>query len=206
MADGWWTDDGLVRLHYEATRLIARFARGVDRRDYPLVRSLFVPEAVDEHGMYSGTVEQFLEGFHERHKTMPEAQHLNGPTLIHEVDAPGRQLLTETGCVAWSRVLPEGPIPSLYYDGPTIPEGSTNSRLATVANRYLDLIVEHEGELRFAYRTIIFEWRSVTETDPGELFPQDWPLAKRDPSDPSYQTLTQVRAAYDVKRAALYGV
>src|SRR5262249_44165079 len=151
-------DDGIVRLHYEATRLIARFGRAVDRRDYPLVRSLFVPEAVDEHGLYSGTVDQFIEGFDARHRTMPEAQHLNGPTIVHEVDSQARQLLTETGCVAWSRVLPEGPIPSTFYDGPTIPEGSPNSRLAMVANRYFDFIVEHEGELRFAYRTVIFEW------------------------------------------------
>jgi hypothetical protein len=205
MPDSWWTDEGIVRLHFEATQLIARFGRGVDRRDYPLVRSLFVPEAVDDHGLYSGTVEQFIEGFDARHRTMPEAQHLNGPTIVHEVDSEARHLLVETGCVAWSRVLPEGPIPSTFYDGPTIPAESANSRLATVANRYLDLICEFEGELRFVYRTIIFEWRSVTEAEPGDLFPESWPIAKRDTTDPSYRSLAEVRDTYQQRREEIYG-
>ncbi len=204
MADGWWTDEGLVRLHFEAAQLIARFGRAVDRRDYDLVRSLFVGEAVDEHGLYSGTVEQFIAGFDARARTIPEAQHLNGPTLVHEVDPQTRHLLTETGCVAWSRVYADGPIPSVFYDGPTIPEGSPNSRLATVANRYLDLITELDGELRFVYRTIIFEWRTVTEAEPGELFPESWPLAKRDTTDPSYRSLADVRADYEQRRAQIY--
>jgi hypothetical protein len=74
-----------------------------------------------------------------------------------------------------------------------------------VANRYFDLIVEQDGELRFAYRTVIFEWRSVTETDPGALFPEGWPVAKRDRADLTYRTLGEVRAEYELKRAQVYG-
>ncbi|HZP29475.1 MAG TPA: nuclear transport factor 2 family protein, partial [Acidimicrobiia bacterium] len=56
-------DDDLAALLAErAVRtVVLRYCRGVDRMDRDLVRSCYHADATDDHGSFSGTVDEFLE-------------------------------------------------------------------------------------------------------------------------------------------------
>ena len=41
--------------------VIYRYARGIDRLDFDLVRSCYHPDAVDDHGAFKGNVDEFIE-------------------------------------------------------------------------------------------------------------------------------------------------
>ena len=40
--------------------VIYRYARGIDRLDFDLVRSCYHPDAYDDHGSFKGSVEAFI--------------------------------------------------------------------------------------------------------------------------------------------------
>ena len=55
--------DPLDRLVAEAEirRVVARYCRGIDRMDLDLVRSCYHHDARDEHGSFSGPVDEYIE-------------------------------------------------------------------------------------------------------------------------------------------------
>ncbi|WP_162795041.1 nuclear transport factor 2 family protein [Nonomuraea lactucae] len=59
-----------------------RYARGVDRRDYDLVRSAYHPDAYDDHGAYQGGVDGLVEWISRRHALIEQSMHLLGQTQI----------------------------------------------------------------------------------------------------------------------------
>jgi SnoaL-like domain len=199
-----WTDDALPALHFYISQLLSRYARGVDRRDWNLLRSCFHEDAVDEHGLSSGNVSQFIESFAMRSGKIPEMMHPNSNILILERDHERREVLVETYCVAWSRVLPGEMIPGSFYDTSLIAKESPYARVATIANRYLDLISERDGDLRFQFRRVIFEWVSVSEVEVDRPFGPGLSTSTRTPEDPSFRTLSDFRAEYLTRRAQVH--
>jgi hypothetical protein len=199
-----WTDEGLPLLHFSVSQLLSRYARGVDRRDWALLRSLFHDDSVDEHGSTSGGVDEFIRGFAERSANVPEMMHANTNILILERDPERKEVLVETYCVAWSRVLPGDIVPGSLYDTTVIPTDSAHARLATIANRYLDLISERDGELKFLFRRVIYEWAAVVQVETERPFGPGMSTSARTPEDPSYRTLQEFRAEYLARRSDVY--
>jgi hypothetical protein len=44
---------------FKIRRVLERYCRGIDRRDIPLVNSVYWPEAVDDHGVWKGPGQAF---------------------------------------------------------------------------------------------------------------------------------------------------
>jgi len=51
---------GALQAEAEIRRVIARYCRAVDRMDEELLRSCYHDDAHDEHGSFSGTVDQYV--------------------------------------------------------------------------------------------------------------------------------------------------
>ena len=203
MAD-MWSDEGLPTLHFHITQLLTRYARAVDRPDFGLLRTLFHPDAVDEHGFTAGDLEEFIDSYSHRSALVQEMMHVNTNTLILDRDHRTREALVETYCVAWNRVLAEDVVPGSLHDSPLIPIDSPHDRVATIANRYLDLIAERDGQLRFLFRRVVFEWVTVAEISPVSPFGPAMRRSSRDSTDPSHQTLASVRRDYLLRRAEVH--
>ena len=45
----------------EITDVVYRYARGIDRLDFELVKSCYHPDAYDDHGAFKGSVDEFVE-------------------------------------------------------------------------------------------------------------------------------------------------
>ena len=55
-------------LHFDASEVINRYARGFDRKDWDLVRTCFHSDAVDDHGSTVGRAEDFVAFMRLRHR------------------------------------------------------------------------------------------------------------------------------------------
>lgn len=144
---------------------IYRYTRGLDRHDDEVLRSVFHPDAIDNHGRFVGHREEFVAwANHECHdKLDAHMHHITGHTC--EVD----------GCVAHSESYVI--FVHRYKDGNTV---------HVAGGRYLDRLEKRENEWRIAIRRLVVDYRYVAD---GSVF-GDWdgyPKGTQDPSDFSYQ-------------------
>ena len=136
------------------TELIYRLARSIDRCDAVLLKSLFHPDATDDHGSFQGTAADFIPWVMGVLGTMTRTQHVIGNVLI-ELD--GDSAASETYFVA-HHVIPR--------------VGAEVLMLAS--GRYLDRFERRDGQWKFSHRHAVYDWSSTApatdiwnRADPG---------------------------------------
>jgi len=126
----------------EIADVIYRYARGIDRLDFDLVRSCYHPDAYDDHGSFSGTVEEFITAAKEFLARWTATQHFMGNMLI-EID--GDRARAETYAVAYHR--------RENTDG----DGKDD----VMGIRYVDRFEKRDADWLIAHRVVATEWRRV---------------------------------------------
>lgn len=122
--------------------VIYRYARGIDRMDFDLVRSCYHPDAYDDHGAFRGNVDDLIAAAKEFLARWTATQHFMGNMLI-EVD--GERGRAETYAVAYHRRE----------------DAEGNGKDDVMAIRYVDRFEKRNGEWKIAYRVVVNEWRRV---------------------------------------------
>jgi hypothetical protein len=133
-------DDLLAR--HEIADVILRYARGVDRLDFDLVRSCYHPGAYDDHGSFKGDVDGFIAMCEKFLPKWSATQHFMGNMLI-EVD--GEVAKAETYAVAYHRRQDD--------------DGTGKDDVFGI--RYVDRFERRDGDWKIAYRVVATEWRRV---------------------------------------------
>lgn len=85
---------------YAIRDVVNRYCRGIDRRQFDLVRSCYHPDATDDHGGFKGGVEAFIAMCTESLKRYERTMHFMGNLHI-EVD--GDQATSEAYTIACRR-------------------------------------------------------------------------------------------------------
>jgi hypothetical protein len=160
-----------------------RWARGVDRKDWEMVRSVFHPDGYDDHGLFKGHREELIGWLQGRHQLVSQSMHFIGNILI---DFAGPvTAVCETYVIGYQRY----------------PDGDLKSRLAvlgaevgaqpgefdmTLLARYVDIFERRQGEWRILDRITTFE---VLSADLVKAFPKiqpGWTPQRRDLEDALY--------------------
>ncbi|HEY4331768.1 MAG TPA: nuclear transport factor 2 family protein, partial [Ilumatobacteraceae bacterium] len=89
----------------EIRAVIMRYCRGIDRRDYDLVRSCYHADATDEHGDFAGDVDDFIEHVQRAIVAYESTMHFIGNLLV-EVD--GDRARVESYVMAMHRLPVRG--------------------------------------------------------------------------------------------------
>jgi len=136
--------DKLSRLiaRQEIADVIYRYARGIDRLDFDLVRSCYHADAYDDHGAFAGNVEDFIAAAREFLPRWTATQHFMGNMLI---EVEGELARAETYAVAYHRRE----------------DSEGNGKDDIMGIRYVDRFERRDGEWRIAYRVVATEWRRV---------------------------------------------
>lgn len=120
------------------TEVLLRYSRAIDRRDADLMRRVYWPDAVDDHAVFKGNVEEFIaysfpfmEGVISQHVVTNVLIDLTGPDE------------------AFSECYFAG-----FHDFPA--EGGRLERV--VGGRYLDRHERRDGEWRISQRTLAIDW------------------------------------------------
>jgi hypothetical protein len=170
---------------FRIEQVMRRWARAVDRRDWPLVRSVFHPDATDDHGMYKGGIDGLLDWLDARHAWISKSMHVLGNISI-EFAGPDLSLC-ESYVVAYQQ-----------YDAsagadPGHIKAALGERVepadlpidVVMPARYVDEVTRRDGVWRISNRVTIFEGRYFLAADDIPLDPA-WTVGRRDKSDPLY--------------------
>ncbi len=148
--------------------LVYRLARGIDRCDAEIVRSVFHEDATDDHGVFHGTARDFVPWVMDVLATMQRTQHCICNVLI---EVNGDQARGESYFIAHHTITQDG-----------------KDVLMIAAGRYLDRFERRRGEWRIAHRQAVYDWSSTepstdrwNRADPGTF-----QFGKRGTSDLSY--------------------
>ena len=159
---------------------LMRYSRGVDRFDVDMIRSVYHPDATDDHGAFVGNPEQFVEWVLDLHGTgQISTQH---QLTNHSCEIDGNTAHTETYFFFVARNRDE----SVWIAG----------------GRYLDRFEKRNGRWAIAARKCIIEWGGALGdiAIPAEALAAyaATGVASRDGSDPSYQRPLNVTRAHQV--------
>ncbi len=121
----------------ELTDLVMRYCRGIDRRDFNLVRSLYHDDAIDDHGdMFCGSPDEYVKWL---------------PIVLEPLDctihAISNSFFVIDGDVA------EGE----HYSTNFHRTRQAPRQEIIIHGRYLDRYERREGEWKFARRQIVFD-------------------------------------------------
>jgi len=156
---------------------LARYARGVDRGDWDLVRSAYHPDAWDAHGDYKGGIDGLIAWLEHRFAGVDNSMHLLGNCLIEFAGADHAFVETYFGS---SRLRP-----------PTDAERAglqAEDMLCREAwGRYADRFERRDGQWRVAHRVVVIERAFTTVALRGKRAGTATTWGRRDGSDPSHE-------------------
>jgi hypothetical protein len=163
--------------HDEIRRLMYRYARGVDRSDLSLLRSVYHDGGTDHHGHFDGPGAEFASRLVERDTAVGTAvgdHHITN--ILIELD--GDEAHVETYFLAFH---------------PHRDNGSTE--LGVISGRYLDVLEKRAGRWGIRRREVISDWtrnhvsgspwRHTTPAEGGYI------AGQRGTSDASYRFFAQ---------------
>jgi ketosteroid isomerase-like protein len=156
----------------EIRDLIARYFRYVDRKDFEQLRSVYHPDAYDNHGLYAGDVDGLIKWLTTRHAAIVQSTHLVGNCLI-----------TRTGDVAYGETYGLL-IQHEQLDRSAFSDGSELYRRMLLGVRYADRFEKRDGEWRIARHEVIYEWSK--EELANLRFDSVMTVAQRSAEDLSY--------------------
>lgn len=146
--------------------VLARYCRGVDRRDDALIRSAYHADAREHHGAYRGrTVDDFVEYANGRSDLFERVSHYICNQLI-ELD--GDVAFSETYAIAVHQSRAGGAVAQTIFGG-----------------RYIDRMERRGGCWAIADRVVVCDWSRVDDILAWERA-SFFAAAANDRSDPAY--------------------
>lgn len=157
--------------------VVLRYCRGIDRRDFALVRSCYHADARDHHGSFSGSVEEYIDwvdGLTARYRwTMHYVANVFVELEPACDDGGGAAV---AACETYGISLHASADPRPFMN------------MAT-GFRYLDRFERRGGDWRIAERNAIGEWSLPVPPDAWWSIPETHERGRRDAGDALYRLL-----------------
>ena len=133
---------------------LARHSRGVDRNDFDLLCSAYLPDATVAYGVFEGPARVFAEDLTGAMVGAPTTLHRTSNMLIR---VEGDRARSESYVIAYTRTS----------------KGSGSTQ-RMIGGRYLDRHICRDGDWRIAHRTYVMDWNTngpnnEAATMPGAL-------------------------------------
>lgn len=129
--------------------VVMRYCRGIDRLDEELVRSVYHPDAYDDHGTFKGNGWDFASYVIEALAAVPQR-------TMHTI---GNELVQVDGDVAHGEAYL---VAHHLFD-----DGASGRTLFSFHGRYVDRYERRDGDWKIAHRIVVKDWaesRPFTET------------------------------------------
>ena len=161
----------------EIEDVIYAYCRGIDRRDLECVRGCYHPDATDDHGSFSGGIDEYLVWVDRLLARYSMTMHFIGNVRI-EFGSKEDVAAAESYGVALHRS----------------DDAKAHLNLAT-GYRTLDRFERREGAWKIASRVAVSEWSLQVPLDAWWNIPDSLLSGKRDGTDALYALLATLRPA-----------
>jgi hypothetical protein len=156
---------------HQLRELALTYSRACDRQDFPLVRSLYHDDAIDDHGeMFRGTADEYVAWLPTIMEMWDTTTH-SLTNMLFEIDGDHAQ--GELYVVAYHRTYPP------------------DAQEIVIGGRYLDKYEKRDGVWKFSYRSLALDWCNVRKVnlDDYTSFAAGAERGRHSPEDPSYLRL-----------------
>ncbi|WP_157221103.1 nuclear transport factor 2 family protein [Flavisphingomonas formosensis] len=156
---------------------IMRYVRGVNRKDWALMASVYHADATEDHGPLQGSPADLIAWVQKRHETIEQSMHFIGNCLV---EIAGETAFAETYCI-------------IVQHERTAARSISSGRDAMVRTvmgvRYVDRFERRDGAWKIARRILVTEWieEGMGTTDFGPA----WTAALRSKDDAVYRIRDQ---------------
>jgi len=166
---------------WQIRKVIARYARGVDRRDGALIHDCFHPGAVTHYGVFDGDIDGFVPWVLAEMGGYFRTTHFQGTSIVDwPNDRAGSRAVVETYAI------------TLHEK-----EDGAYGRSWVGGIRYIDrferrsLSAGLDEVWRIAERTVVGDWLRIDPTENRRQFPKQVLNSQTGRGDPIFQVLTQ---------------
>ncbi|MFT3972104.1 MAG: nuclear transport factor 2 family protein [Amaricoccus sp.] len=161
-----------------------RYCRGVDRRQWDLVRDAFFEDATDHHADFKGAIPDFISWIEPQHAQVAKSSHVLGNILIEF--ASDSVAVVESYFVVNLELGPEasGHRRQFVDDGSKDAPGRVK---LDVHGRYVDRFEKRDGEWRVAKRQTVFDSQHSRPLLGNVDENTQWALGRRDAEDAVFQ-------------------
>ena len=164
----------------EIQEVVYAYCRGIDRRDLDAVRACYHPDATDEHGSFSGTIDAYLEWVDGLLARYAWTMHLVGNILIDFSDAGNESDEVDVAASESYGI-------SLHRSEEVKPY----LNLAT-GFRYLDRFERRAGRWKIFERVAVSEWSIQIPKEAWWEIPDSLRKGRRDRGDALYALLSRL--------------
>lgn len=162
--------------------LLNRYCQASDRHDHNTLRSLYHPDAIDDHGaFFKGLASEFIDQLPAIQAPMKILHH-NLTTVNIALDNSAEEC-----------VYAEGEVYVLAYHQVETEDGLID---LLIGGRYFDKYEKRDGFWKFSYKAVVADWATVDSPSRVKL---DHPMlagsyfGKPGPEDPSYQVFKLIQ-------------
>lgn len=156
-----------IAAHIEIRQVLYRYCRGVDRGDRAMLKSVYHPDAEDDHGSWRGTGTDFADYIVDSMDGAGSASQHHITNVLIELD--GDRAAVESYFLALHPYRADG--------------GA--ERLAFVGGRYLDRFERRDGSWGIARRRVVLDWTREEVPGSGWAAEAYFPRGERRERDPS---------------------
>ncbi|MET9327438.1 nuclear transport factor 2 family protein [Tsukamurella sp. NPDC003166] len=149
--------------------LLGRYSHAVDRQDLAAARSCYHDDAHDDHGRFSGPIDEVFERIDALFGQLAGTFHMMGMPYVVQQGHIAR-------CVTYS-----------FYRRETVGEpGAVMQGL-----RYLDKLEKRQGRWGIVDRTVVLDWENALSEMPDVPSGPDWSRGAFGPDDPATAFLSE---------------
>lgn len=156
-----------IAAHIEIRQVLYGYCRGVDRGDRQMLKDVYHPDALDDHGTWRGKGVDFADYIVDALDSSQGASQHHIANVLIELD--GDQAAVESYFLAFH---------PYHADG-------AHEQLAFVGGRYLDRFEQRGGHWRIARRTVVLDWTRAEVPGPEWSVQQNFARGLRRGEDPS---------------------
>ncbi len=176
----------------EIEQVLKLYCRAIDRLDVALLKSIYWPEATDDHGSFSGNAHEFADYVTASMKEIVvDGMHAVMQSVI---DVDGNFATAKSYYFAYQQTVGGKDAVTAFYGERYAAEQEQAGKIGKgqdffCGGRYVDLFEKRNGEWKILRRQITNEWNTVSPspriTDQGLIAQFNLP-GRRDRQDPVY--------------------